>query len=75
MHKKFEIKWKGEGLEEVGYDAKTNRVLIEVSEKYFRPCEVEELLGDSSKAKREMNWEPKVSFLELVKEMVDSDCQ
>ena len=73
--KNFEIKWKGEGLEEVGYDAKTNRVLIEVSEKYFRPCEVEELLGDSSKAKREMNWEPKVSFLELVKEMVDSDCQ
>ena len=70
----FQIKWKGEGLEEVGYDEKTNRILLVVSDKYYRPCEVEELLGDSSKAKRELQWEPAISFLELVREMVDNDC-
>jgi GDPmannose 4,6-dehydratase len=52
--KGFDIKWKGEGLNEVGYDEKTGRELIFVSEKYFRPAEVEELLGDSTKARTEL---------------------
>lgn len=70
----FDIKWKGTGLDEIGYDAKTGRELIFVSEKYFRPAEVEELWGCADKAKRELGWEPKTSFDELVKEMVDNDC-
>ena len=70
----FEIKWKGSGLNEIGYDDKTGKELIFVSEKYFRPCEVDELLGDSSKAQKDLGWKPQTSFLELVKEMVDNDC-
>ena len=72
--KGFDIKWKGEGLNEIGYDLKTGRELIFVSEKYFRPAEVEELLGDSTKIRNELNWNPVYSFDELVKEMVDQDC-
>ena len=72
--KGFDIKWKGEGLEEIGYDLKTGRELIFISERYFRPCEVEELLGDSSKAKKELGWECKYDFKKLVEEMVENDC-
>ena len=71
--KGFNIKWKGEGVDEIGYDENTGKELIFVSEKYFRPTEVDELLGDSTKAKEELGWEPKTSFDELVKEMVDAD--
>ena len=70
----FDIRWKGEGLSEVGYDANSGRELIFVSEKYFRPAEVEELLGDSTKAHTELGWVPHTSFDELVHEMVDADC-
>ena len=73
--KGFEIKWKGEGINEIGYDKKTGRELIFVSEKYFRPAEVEELLGDSTKARKELGWKPTYSFNELVKEMVEEDCK
>tara|TARA_B100001989_G_C24494829_1_gene441610 strand:- start:61 stop:1095 length:1035 start_codon:yes stop_codon:yes gene_type:complete len=73
--KGFDIKWKGKGLDEVGYDEKTGRELIFVSEKYFRPAEVEELLGDSTKARTELGWIPKTTFSELVKEMVEQDCK
>ena len=73
--KGFNIKWKGKGLDEIGYDENTGRELIFVSEKYYRPCEVDELLGDPSKAKKELGWEQKVSFDKLVKEMVESDCK
>ena len=72
--KGFNIKWKGEGLDEIGYDVKTGRELIFVSEKYFRPAEVEELLGDSTKARNELGWIPKYSFDDLVREMVEFDC-
>ena len=72
--KGFDIKWKGEGLNEIGYDTNTGRELIFISDKYFRPAEVDELLGDSSKAKRVLGWCAKTSFDDLVKEMVDSDC-
>lgn len=70
----FNIKWKGEGVDEIGYDASTGRELIFVSEKYFRPAEVEQLLGDSSKARERMKWKPDTSFDQLVQEMVDHDC-
>jgi GDPmannose 4,6-dehydratase len=69
----FDIKWKGEGLNEIGYDAKSGRELIFVSEKYFRPAEVEELLGDSTKARTQLGWSPEYTFDDLVKEMVDHD--
>ena len=72
--KGFNIKWKGSGVEEVGYDETTGRELINISEKYFRPSEVEELLGDSTKAQTELGWKPEVSFDELVKMMVEGDC-
>jgi len=72
--KEFNIKWKGEGINEIGYDENTGRELIFVSEKYFRPAEVETLLGDSTKARTILKWEPKISFDDLVKDMVDCDC-
>jgi GDPmannose 4,6-dehydratase len=70
----FDIKWKGTGVEEIGYDSITGRELIFIDPKYFRPAEVERLLGDATKAKVDLGWEPKISFEELVKEMVDADC-
>lgn len=73
--KGFDIKWKGEGLNEIGYDKNTNRELIFISEKYFRPAEVEELLGDSTKAREELGWKCQCTFDQLVKEMVDADCE
>jgi len=72
--KGFNIQWKGEGVNEVGYDVNTGRELVAVSEKYFRPAEVEELLGDSTKARTQLGWVPSYSFDELVQEMVDADC-
>ena len=72
--KGFNIKWKGKGVNEIGYDKETGRELIFISEKYFRPAEVDLLLGDASKAKRILDWEPKIKFEELVKEMVEADC-
>ena len=73
--KGFNIQWKGSGINEVGYDEKTGKELIFVSEKYFRPAEVEELLGNSSKAKYKLGWSPTILFEELVKEMVEEDCK
>jgi GDPmannose 4,6-dehydratase len=73
--KGFDIKWKGEGLNEIGYDSHTGKEMIFISEEYFRPAEVEELLGDSTKARTTLGWSPKYSFDELVEEMVDEDCK
>jgi len=67
------IKWQGTGLDEVGLDADTGDVLIEIDPRYFRPTEVEELLGDPSKAREKLGWEHKTSFEQLVKEMLDND--
>lgn len=72
--KGFNIVWKGEGLNEIGYDINSGRELIFVSEKYFRPSEVDQLLGDSSKARLNLKWDPKYNFNDLVKEMVNYDC-
>jgi GDPmannose 4,6-dehydratase len=72
--KGFDIKWRGTGTEEIGYDVNTGRELIYIDAKYFRPSEVELLLGDSTKARNVLKWEPKIKFDELVKLMVDADC-
>lgn len=69
----FDIQWRGEGIEEKGVDKKSGRTLIEVDEKYFRPAEVETLLGDASKANNLLGWKPRTSFEELVREMCESD--
>ncbi|QWV92666.1 GDP-mannose 4,6-dehydratase [Geomonas oryzisoli] len=69
----MELAWKGEGEREQGVDVKTGKVLIEIDPRYFRPAEVDLLLGDATKARRELGWEPKTSFRQLVKMMTDSD--
>jgi GDPmannose 4,6-dehydratase len=69
----IQIKWEGTGVDEKGIDTKSGKVIVEVDPKYFRPTEVEQLLGDPSKAKRELQWERKVSFDELVEDMVKND--
>jgi len=63
------IAWMGEGLDEFGYDLNTKKKVIQVNPKYFRPAEVETLLGDASKAKEKLGWEPKTSFKQLVEDM------
>jgi GDPmannose 4,6-dehydratase len=65
----MKIEWMGEGLDEVGYDWNTKKAVIKVNPKYFRPAEVETLLGDASKAKEKLGWEPKISFKQLVEDM------
>jgi len=67
------VSWKGKGTNEKGFDTKTGDILVEIDEKYFRPSEVELLLGDPSKAEKELGWKRKVSFQELVSGMVQYD--
>ena len=67
------IEWKGTGVHEIGYSKVTKEELIEVDKRYFRPTEVNYLMGDSSKAKKILGWEAKIKFEELVKEMVKED--
>lgn len=69
----FNIIWEGNDINEKGIDKKTGRVIIEIDEKYFRPAEVNILLGDYSKVKKDLGWEPKTKFKELVKIMVEAD--
>ena len=70
----IELTWEGEGVNERGVDVNTGRVIVEVDPKYFRPAEVEQLLGDPTKAKTQLGWNPqKTSFEELVRIMVEHD--
>ena len=69
------LEWRGEGEQEVGVDNATGKVLIAVDPRYYRPTEVELLIGDSSKAKRILGWEPKIKFSELVKLMAKADLE
>jgi GDPmannose 4,6-dehydratase len=69
------IAWRGQGTDEVGIDQKTGEVLIEIDPNYFRPTEVDYLLGDPSKAHRELGWKHRVSFRDLIAEMVHSDLE
>lgn len=72
-HFGMNIQWEGEGLNEIGIDVKTGRTIIEVNPKYFRPAEVETLLGDATKANTELGWTPEYSFDKLVEDMCNND--
>jgi len=72
-HVDIEIGWEGEGVKEVGKNKSNGEVIVRMDERYYRPCEVEQLLGDPSKAKTQLGWEPQVKFAELVKIMTDGD--
>jgi GDPmannose 4,6-dehydratase len=67
------IRWEGEGVDEKGYDTSSGKCVVAVDPRYFRPTEVETLLGDASKAREKLGWEPQTSFAELVADMVRSD--
>ena len=72
----IDLRWEGKGLDEKGIDTRTGEVLVEVDPKFFRPADVEELLGNPEKARRELGWNPrKTSFEELVNKMVDYDIE
>jgi GDPmannose 4,6-dehydratase len=70
----FDIKWKGEGVNEIGYDSKSGRELIFIDPEFYRPAEVEQLLGNAEKAKRELGWIPEITFEQIIQEMVEHDC-
>lgn len=69
----FDLIWQGSGVDEKGIDKNTGKVIIEIDKKYFRPAEVDVLLGDYTKAKSILGWEPKTKFKDLVKVMVEHD--
>lgn len=68
-----DIKWDGDGINEVGYDSNSGRVLVRVDPNYFRPLEVDVLIGDSRLARSDLGWSPSISFDEMVREMIDND--
>lgn len=72
-HVGITIGWKGQGVEEVGYDTKTGKNLVFIDPKYFRPAEVDFLLGDATKAKQLLKWHPKICFKQLVQQMMDEE--
>jgi GDPmannose 4,6-dehydratase len=69
----MQVRWEGEGLDEVGYEAKRAKPIVRVDPRYFRPTEVESLLGDATKARKKLGWVPKIDFKVLVAEMVRED--
>jgi GDPmannose 4,6-dehydratase len=69
----FELRWEGTGIDERGYDSATGQLLVSISSEFYRPAEVELLLGDCTKAKTKLNWTPTISFEELVKDMCQHD--
>ena len=69
----FDIEWHGSGDDEIAMDKNTKKTIISVHSKYYRPTEVETLLGDSSKAKEQLGWEPEISFRELVEDMCENE--
>ena len=69
----IKISWKGKGIDEQGFDAKTGKILVKINPRYFRPTEVDELLGDASYARKKLGWKHKTTFSELVSIMVDYD--
>jgi len=68
-----QIEWRGKGVHELGIDAASGKVVVRVDLRYFRPTEVEELVGDSAKARQQLGWRPEISFAQMVREMVASD--
>ena len=71
----IEIKWKGSNIDEIGYDSKTNKVLVKIDKDYYRPTEIDVLQGDFSKAEKELKWKPKTNLEQLVKIMVKADLE
>ena len=71
----MQIEWRGSGVAEEGFDARTGRTVVKVDPRYFRPTEVDTLLGDAAKARRVLKWSPSVGFDALVREMVDADLE
>ncbi len=69
------IRWEGKGIDEKGYDVETGKLMVVVDERYFRPTEVETLLGDPGKAKEKLGWEPKITLEEMVHEMMEYDLE
>ena len=69
----IKVGWKGQGIDEKGINEETGQIIIAVDPRYFRPTEVDELLGDGSKARQKLGWKPRISFKELVAEMVEAD--
>ena len=69
------VAWRGQGLDEVGVDAKSGEVLVKIDARYFRPTEVDALIGDPRKANQRLGWRPTIGFDELVREMVEADLQ
>jgi GDPmannose 4,6-dehydratase len=67
------IEWRGKDVDEMGVDTRTGETLVKIDSRYFRPTEVDQLLGDPSKARRVLGWQHTVTFPELVSEMVESD--
>lgn len=73
QHAGFQIVWEGKGVEEVGKDRKTGKILVKISPEFFRPAEVDLLKGDCSKAKRLLGWEPKTKFAKLAELMMSEE--
>jgi GDPmannose 4,6-dehydratase len=69
----FDIEWSGKGIDEVGIDRNTGKIIVQINPNYYRPTEVETLIGDCTKVKIELGWEPEYTFEKLVKEMCESD--
>ena len=69
----FDVRWEGEGIDEKGYDQRSGKCIVKVDPRYFRPTEVETLLGDATRAREELGWKPEISFQEMVTEMVTHD--
>ena len=69
----IKVRWEGHGVDEKGYNAETGNCIVAIDPRYFRPAEVETLLGDASKAKRQLGWVPQTSFRDLVSEMMRED--
>jgi GDPmannose 4,6-dehydratase len=72
-HLEIPIRWEGEGVNEKGVNSNTGKVIVSVDPRYFRPTEVDSLLGDAAKARKKLGWEPEISFEDLISEIVDAD--
>ena len=71
----IKVEWKGKAEKEIGIDAATGETIVAIDPRFYRPTEVEQLLGNPAKAKEKLGWEPKVKFAELVKIMTVADCE
>ena len=69
----MEVTWQGEGPQEIGVDTRTGKTLVAIDPQYFRPAEVDTILGDSTKARTLLGWQPTIRFEELVKRMVETE--